>query len=163
MNPARLCRLASEIVQDIVSRSQDLFHLMKGVQLPKTTKDLPVEIAIASRKKVEDQIKSIRLLFRQLRFAVELCNRTTADVEQTPALNFIPYKDDANADESEVQNKSVGYKIISGEYKLLAYLAWNKNRHLKEIIEELRGIVWDINTMLAMKRTPLHDMKEDEF
>lgn len=41
---------------------------------------------------------------------------------------------------------------LEAEYDELVELNRLKNRQLKEIIDRLRKVVWDINTMLAMRK-----------
>ena len=43
------------------------------------------------------------------------------------------------------------YKLALEEHNELIQQLTAKNRHIKEIIDQMRNIIWEINTMLAMR------------
>ncbi|UXI21156.1 hypothetical protein NH340_JMT07099 [Sarcoptes scabiei] len=51
------------------------------------------------------------------------------------------------------EKKSPARVLLEKEYKDLIELNKLKNRQIKEIIDRLRKMIWDINTMLAMRRS----------
>lgn len=54
---------------------------------------------------------------------------------------------------SEERKNSEAYRQASEECKELMDQVTLKNKHLKEIVDHLRRIIWEINTMLAMRRS----------
>ncbi len=44
------------------------------------------------------------------------------------------------------------YKLALEEHTETAQALAMKNKQLKEIIEQMRNIIWEINTMLAMRQ-----------
>ena len=43
------------------------------------------------------------------------------------------------------------YRLALEEHNELIQQLAQKNRHIKEIIDQMRNIIWEINTMLAMR------------
>ncbi|KAG8222387.1 hypothetical protein J437_LFUL003007 [Ladona fulva] len=116
-NTASLCRWGQETVQDIVSRTQEVFQTLKAIQPPNGTAQ-GANAANEKKAKIQEQLKTIRLLFKRLRLIYEKCNENCQGMEYTHIEQVIL-----------------------------------KNRHLKEIIDHLRRIIWEINTMLTMRRS----------
>lgn len=71
-NIISLCRYGQETVQDILSRFQEVFGALKSIQPPNT--NLQTNMLQASEKKVTEQFRTIRLLFKRLRLLFEKCN-----------------------------------------------------------------------------------------
>lgn len=68
-------RFGQETVQDIVSRTQDVFQTLKAIQPPNGTAH--GENASNDKKaKMQEQLRTIRLLFKRLRLIYEKCNET---------------------------------------------------------------------------------------
>jgi mediator of RNA polymerase II transcription subunit 30 len=59
-------------------------------------------------------------------------------------------KDFAKIDDKKFNNNKV--KQLDKEHQELVDLLQLKNRQIKEVIDNLRSIVWEINTMLAMRK-----------
>lgn len=66
--------------------------------------------------------------------------------------SLIPLKDEWDM-KSEERKNSEAYRQASEECKDLMEQVAMKNKHLKEIVDHLRRIIWEINTMLAMRRS----------
>ncbi|EEB12817.1 conserved hypothetical protein [Pediculus humanus corporis] len=98
INTASLCKIGQETVQDIVSRTQEIFQTLKTIQ------------------------------------------------------SLIPLKEEWDM-KSEERKNSEAYRQASEECKELMEQVALKNKHLKEIVDHLRRIIWEINTMLAMRRS----------
>ncbi len=45
------------------------------------------------------------------------------------------------------------YRAALEEHTEVAQLLTQRNRQLKEVIDQMRSIIWEINTMLAMRQT----------
>ena len=153
MNTATLCKIGQETVQEIVSRAQDLFSQLSKVILPNNTMPMQTQQSIDRKNKLQDQLKGVRLLFRRLRLVHEKCNENTVDMEYTHIQSLIPYKDE-KPEMIKTEEKKQGelYRQMSEEHKELMEQVIMKNRQLKDIIDQLRQIMWEINTMLSMRR-----------
>ena len=65
---------------------------------------------------------------------------------------MIPLKDEWDP-KTEEKKTSESYRLALEESKEMTEQVVLKNRHLKEIIDHLRRIIWEINTMLSMRRS----------
>jgi len=54
---------------------------------------------------------------------------------------------------SDEKKNSETYRQATEEYKELVETVATKNRILKDIIDHMRRIIWEINTMLMMRRS----------
>lgn len=72
-NIVSLCRFGQETIQDILSRFQEVFCALKSVHPPNS--NLQATSATATtEKKVTEQFRTIRLLFKRLRLLFDKCN-----------------------------------------------------------------------------------------
>ncbi|MGH0183473.1 UNVERIFIED_CONTAM: hypothetical protein FKN15_011896 [Acipenser sinensis] len=87
--PAILCKIGQETVQDIVSRSMEIFHLMRATQLPN---GVTQSHAVYQDRfhKLQEHLRQLALLFRKLRLLFEKCAETTAELGEMPS-ELIPY------------------------------------------------------------------------
>ncbi|CAB3368724.1 Hypothetical predicted protein [Cloeon dipterum] len=154
VNTAMLCRLGQETVHDILSRTQDVFSSLKSVSLPNGT--LQGQTATNEKKvKVQEQLKALKVLFKRLRLIYEKCNENCQGMEYTHIESLIPLKDEWDM-KSEEKKTSELYKQSCEEQNEVMEQVALKNKQLKEVIDSMRKIIWEINTMLAMRRSSLH-------
>lgn len=73
-------------------------------------------------------------------------------MEYTHIESLIPYKDELDI-KSDEKKQSEAYRSVVEEHKELNEQVVLKNRQLKEVIDHLRRIIWEINTMLNMRRS----------
>lgn len=141
INIVQLSRLGQETVQDIASRFQEVFSALKNIQ-PTSHRD-------NNAKKVQEYFRTIRLLFKRVRIIYEKCN--DAGMDYMNAESLIPYKDepDPRIEPSQCDE----YRKVLQENQELIETVKLKNRQLREIIDRTRIIIWEINTMLAMRRS----------
>lgn len=99
-------------------------------------------------------MRTIRLLFKRLRLIYEKCNESCQlqGMEYTHIESLIPYKDELDI-KSDEKKQSEAYRSVVEEHKELNEQVVLKNRQLKEVIDHLRRIIWEINTMLNMRRS----------
>ncbi|XP_068626317.1 mediator of RNA polymerase II transcription subunit 30-like [Battus philenor] len=151
-NTANLCKFGQETVQDIVSRTQDVFQTLKAIQPPNGTQH--GENASNDKKaKTQEQLRTIRLLFKRLRLIYEKCNETCQGMEYTHMESLIPLKDEADNKTLDERRSTESYKQALQENKVLTEQVVLKNKQLKEVITNLRTIIWEINVMLTMRRS----------
>ncbi|XP_014482069.1 PREDICTED: mediator of RNA polymerase II transcription subunit 30 [Dinoponera quadriceps] len=152
-NTASLCRFGQETVQEIVSRTLELFQTLKVVQPPNGTAQ-GANMANEKKTKVHEQLRMLKMLFKRLRLIYEKCNENCQlqGMEYTHIESLIPLKEEWDM-KSDEKKTSEAYRLACEESKEIMEQVILKNRHLKEIIDHLRRIISEINTMLSMRRS----------
>ncbi|XP_011639839.1 mediator of RNA polymerase II transcription subunit 30 [Pogonomyrmex barbatus] len=153
INTASLCRYGQETVQDIVSRTLEFFQTLKVLQPPNGTAQ-GANLANEKRKKVCEQLDLLKTLFKRLRLIYEKSNENCQlqGMEYTHIESLIPLKEEWDM-KSDEKKTSEAYRVICEERKEVMEQVVLKNRHIKEIIDHLRRIISEINTMLNMRRS----------
>ncbi|KAJ8926817.1 hypothetical protein NQ314_020665 [Rhamnusium bicolor] len=145
--------MGQETVQDIVSRTQEVFQTLKSIQPPNGT---PQSLNASNEKKakVQELLRTIRVLFKRLRLIYEKCNENCQiqGMEYTHIESLIPFKDEIDPKHDEKKN-SEAYRLACEESKEVMEQVVLKNKQLKEVIDHLRRIIWEINTMLTMRKS----------
>ena len=153
-NILSLCRIGQETVQDIVSRFQEVFGILKNIQPPNGTSQMATNSA-EKRAKCQEQFRTIRLLFKRLRLLYDKCNDTVHGVkmgmEYTPIESLIPFVDDEQQDFNSLQTNEE-YKKAVLENRELSEIVMLRNKQLREIIDRIRIIIWEINTMMSLRK-----------
>ena len=72
-------------------------------------------------------------------------------MEYTQLESLIPFKDDREMQNEIEKKRGEAYKLALEEHSELIQQLVAKNRHIKDIIDQMRNIIWEINTMLAMR------------
>lgn len=141
-----LCRFGQETVQDIVSRYQEVFQALRAIQLPNGSTNIGTE------KKVQEHFRTIRLLFKRLRILYDKCNDCCQQgMEYTHVESLIPLKDDPEHKTEPAQSEE--YKKTKEENRELTETAMLRNKQIREVIDRTRIIIWEINTMLSMRKS----------
>jgi len=150
INTAMVCRIGQESVQDIISRTHEVFSYLRVLQPPYGS-------AVADKNFHDKQIRmqevlgGITTLFKRLRVCWEKANEHTAGMEYTALESLIPYKEDQTMKNEIDKKRGEPYKSALEEHNELIQQLVLKNKHIKEIIDQMRNIIWEINTMLAMR------------
>ncbi|XP_015922967.1 mediator of RNA polymerase II transcription subunit 30 [Parasteatoda tepidariorum] len=152
LNIAIICRMGQETVQEILTKTSELFTLLKSMQLPNGTVQ-SINSQEEKKLKLQDFLKTISLGFRKLRRICEKCNYNAVTMEYThiEVDSLIPLKDEIDSRQEDRKPTDI-VKACSLEYQELIELVMLKNRQLKEVIDNLRTFIWDINTMLCMRK-----------
>ncbi|XP_043271100.1 mediator of RNA polymerase II transcription subunit 30-like isoform X2 [Venturia canescens] len=152
-NTVSLCKFGQETVQDIISRALEIFQTLKVLQPPNGTAQ-GANLANEKKAKVIEQLRMIKLLFRRLRLIYEKCNENCQlqGMEYTHIESLIPLKEEWDM-KSDEKKTSEAYRLACEESKDAMEQVISKNRHLKEVIDHLRRIISEINTMLNMRRS----------
>ncbi|XP_063394940.1 mediator of RNA polymerase II transcription subunit 30 [Cydia fagiglandana] len=151
-NTASLCKFGQETVQDIVSRTQDVFQTLKAIQPPNGTQ-IGENASNDKKTKMQEQLRTIRLLFKRLRLVYDKCNETCQGMEYTHMESLIPLKDEADNKTLDERRNTESYRRDLEENRELTEQVVLKNKQLKEVITNLRTIIWEINVMLTMRRS----------
>lgn len=148
-NLLTLCRIGQETVQDIVSRFQEVFGLLRVIQPPNGTNP-GLSSSNDKKAKVQEQFRTIRLLFKRLRLLYDKCNDNCQQgMEYTHVESLIPLKGEPERAEPVHTEE---YKKAMQENRELIETVMLKNKQLREIIDKIRLTIWEINTMLSMRR-----------
>ncbi|KAH9631514.1 hypothetical protein HF086_004675 [Spodoptera exigua] len=105
------------------------------------------------KAKMQEQLRTIRLLFKRLRLIYEKCNETCQGMEYTHMESLIPLKDEAENKALDERRNTESYRLALEENRELTEQVVLKNKQLKEVITNLRTIIWEINVMLTMRRS----------
>jgi len=152
-NTVSLCKFGQENVQDIVSRTNEIFQILKSIQPPNGT--VPgANVSNEKKVKVAEQLRNVRMLFKRLRIIYEKCNDSCQlqGMEYMHIESLIPLKEEWDM-KSDERKMSEQYRVTCDESKEIMEQVIQKNRQLKEIIDHLRRIIFEINTMLTMRRS----------
>lgn len=147
-NVLSLCRVGQETVQDILSRFQDIFGILKNHQPPNGLSG-SIPLSSDKRQKMQDQFRTIRLLFKRLRLLFEKCD---SSIDYTQVESLIPFVDEDKADTVPVHTNDDHQRALVENRELTEILA-QKNLQLKEIIDSMRNIIWEVNSMMAARKS----------
>ena len=107
--------------------------------------------ALEKQQRLKDVLGGITAQFQRLRVCFEKANEQTANMEYTQLESLIPLKDEREMKNEIEKKRGEQYKLALDEHNELILQLVAKNRHIKEIIDQMRNIIWEINTMLAMR------------
>ena len=150
-NSASLCRIGQETVQELVSRVQECLQLLKSLQLPNGSNQ-SASLAADKKNKLDEQLKTVKLLFKRLRIVYTKCNENSQELDSYPLETMIPSQSNLADWKYTDKKNSDQYLAAVEERKELYDQILAKNRHLQEIMDYMRSIIWEINTMLMMRR-----------
>ena len=142
------CKIGQETVQDIVNKTTEMMAFIKTIQLPNGTS---ASNSNHEEKKIKlriDYLKSIAVYFKRLYKLYERCLELSSALEEVDAENLIPIQ--GQELDKIKSTPSDQFKDLKKEYSEQLKILKNKNAKIKEIIDRLREIVWEANTMLAM-------------
>lgn len=142
-------KVGQETVQDLLSRFQDIFGILKNHTPPNGLQG-SIPISSDKRQKMQDQFRTIRLLFKRLRLLYDKCDNAE---DYTQVESLIPFVDDENKPADVVPVHSEEYQRALVDNRELIEMLKQKNLQLKEIIDNMRSIIWEINSMMAMRKS----------
>ncbi|XP_014882756.1 mediator of RNA polymerase II transcription subunit 30 [Poecilia latipinna] len=89
ISPVFLCRIGQETVQDIVTRTMEIFQITRATQLPN---GVTQSHAVYQDRfgKLQEHLRQLALLFRKLRLLYERCVEMTSDLQEAPT-ELVPY------------------------------------------------------------------------
>jgi len=151
LNMVSMCRAGQEIVHDIVNKAQEFFKLLmpKEMQLPNNV-TFHGQQFLERKGKLEEQLKLINGNFRKLRVIYGRVVEVTEHMEMPPERELVPYVGQETDEESD-KEQSDSYLIVAEQHREMVEQVQQKNQQLKEVIDSIRVIVWEINTMVTMR------------
>lgn len=135
-------------MQDLLSRFQDIFGILKNHTPPNGLQGSG-PMSTDKRQKMQDQFRTIRLLFKRLRLLYDKCDNAE---DYTQVESLIPFVDEENKPDV-VPVHSDEYQRTLVENRELTEILTQKNLQLKEIIDNMRSIIWEINSMMAARKS----------
>jgi len=82
-NPALLCRKGQETIQEILSKTTELFQYLRTVQFPNGV-NVNVQQFQDRKHKLDEPVRQLEVLFRKLRFIYDSVNESTANLPSQP-------------------------------------------------------------------------------
>ncbi|CAM9641918.1 mediator of RNA polymerase II transcription subunit 30-like [Lampetra fluviatilis] len=146
VNMASLCRIGQETVQDIVTRTTEIFQILRYMQLPNGGSYLPSTHA-DRLSKLQEHLRQLTVLFRKLRLIYDKCNETCSLLQPE---QHIPFLEEESAPRTEEWSQnSAALRFANEERRDISEKLRQKNQQLKVIMDQLRNLIWDINTMMS--------------
>ncbi|XP_051991979.1 mediator of RNA polymerase II transcription subunit 30-like isoform X2 [Xyrauchen texanus] len=151
VNTASLCRIGQETVQDIVLRTMEIFQLLRNMQLPNGVTYHP-NTHQDRLGKLQEHLRMLSVLFRKLRLVYDKCNENCAGLDPIPPEQLIPYvEDDSSKLDDRMANEMRAASEDRREILEIKKKLKQKNQQLKMIMDQLRNLIWEINSMLAVR------------
>ncbi|XP_055871937.1 mediator of RNA polymerase II transcription subunit 30-like isoform X2 [Biomphalaria glabrata] len=150
-NAVNICGFGQEIVQDIVSKAQEVFNLLKAnsMQLPNNV-TFHGQQYTERKGKLAEQLQQVTMNFKRLRAFYSKVNELCEQIEIPSEQELVPY---VGQEVDKTQSYSEVYLYVSEQHRdMLEQIHW-KNQQLKEVIDSMRSIIWEINTMITMRKT----------
>ncbi|XP_063040956.1 mediator of RNA polymerase II transcription subunit 30-like [Engraulis encrasicolus] len=145
ISPVYLCRIGQETVQDIVSRTMEVFQLARATQLPNGVTQS--QAAYQDRfGKLQEHLRQLALLFRKLRLLYERCVEMTTDLQEAPG-ELVPYVGEEIA---AVPVEPCSPAVMQERREMLEKVK-QKNQEMKVLMDQLRNLLWDVNAMLTLR------------
>ncbi|XP_059510308.1 mediator of RNA polymerase II transcription subunit 30-like [Stegostoma tigrinum] len=141
-----LCKVGQETVQDIVARTMDIFHMLRATQLPNGVTQNHMMYQ-ERYNKLQEHLRQLTLLFKKLRLLYDKCGEMCG-VSDVSVTELIPFVGEEPFRPSDLPN--VG-SLANKECQEILKKLHQKNHELKHIMDQLRNLIWDINSMLAMR------------
>merc|ERR1712168_1153208 len=132
-NPAFLCKMGCETVQEIVVRTSEVFSHLKNMQLPNGTQP-GIQQSHDKKIRIQEYLATIQRQFRTLRVIYTRVNDECSAMEYTPHIEtLIPYKEESDKPD---QQKKIGenYRYLVEESRDLKEQLSLKARYMKDII-----------------------------
>ncbi|XP_022344566.2 mediator of RNA polymerase II transcription subunit 30-like [Crassostrea virginica] len=153
INGVSMCKKGQEYVQELFQKTHDIFKYMttKGNQLPNGIHCNP-QVAQDRRAKVGEQIEQLTVLFKKIRLFYDNVNEMCPDDPEDDSLVAVvgqPFEEKFTPS----ADSCFKYKIGKEENREILEQLRMKNRQLKAIIDQMRTIIWEINTMIVMRKT----------
>jgi len=82
-NPALLCRKGQETIQEILSKTTEVFQYLRTVQMPNGV-NVTAQQFQDRKHKLDEPIRQLEALFRKLRVIYDTVNESTANLPSQP-------------------------------------------------------------------------------
>ncbi|KAG8005350.1 Mediator of RNA polymerase II transcription subunit 30 [Nibea albiflora] len=133
ISPVFLCRIGQETVQDIVTRTMEIFQITRATQLPNGVTQSQAMYQDRFGK-LQEHLRQLALLFRKLRLLYERCLLPYVG-EELVSVKVEPCSPAVNQERREVLEK-----------------VRQKNQEMKILMDQMRNLLWDVNAMLTLRK-----------
>ncbi|KAK6327335.1 hypothetical protein J4Q44_G00029800 [Coregonus suidteri] len=146
ISPVFLCRIGQETVQDIVTRTMEIFQITRATQLPN---GVTQSQAVYQDRfgKLQEHLRQLALLFRKLRLLYERCVEMTSDLQEEPS-ELVPYVGEEIA---PVRVDPCSLAVNQERQEVLEKVR-QKNQEMKILMDQMRNLLWDVNAMLTLRK-----------
>merc|ERR1719219_845066 len=107
INTAMVCRIGQETVQEIISRTHEVFSYLRVLQPPYGSQAADKNY-YEKQQRLQEVLGGISTHFKRLRVCWEKANEHTAGMEYTHLESLIPLKDDQTM-RNEIEKKEVNH------------------------------------------------------
>lgn len=147
VNAVSLCKRGQETNQELINKVLELFRQFRQLQLPNGANN---QIFQEKRAKIEEGLRYLSNLIKMLRVMYDKVNELVPDPEDPAEEVLISVK----GEPCEGKTTSTDtYQHVSEEHKQMVEQIRQRNQQIKEIIDKIRTIMWEINTMIVMRKT----------
>merc|ERR1712098_1014518 len=99
VNASTVCRIGQETVEEIVSRTQEVFSILKSLQPPYGAYSKAMQhqdqANIEKQKRLNDVLNGIGMLFKRLQLCWDKCQENSGGMDFYPIESLIPFKDES--------------------------------------------------------------------
>lgn len=150
ISPVFLCRIGQETVQDIVTRTMEIFQITRATQLPNGVTQSQAMYQDRFGK-LQEHLRQLALLFRKLRLLYERCVEMTSDLQEGPT-ELVPYLgEEAVAAAAVVRVEPCSPTVVQERKEVLEKVR-QKNQEMKVLMDQMRNLLWDVNAMLTLRK-----------
>lgn len=151
------CKAGQETVQDIVTRTVELFNYLKVTSLPQNPILQKTPENEAKRAKIKDLLSAIQYKFDTLRRHYNYINDNCSSLAYVQVKSLIPFKDDPdNVEQIQKHRRNLCVEpqpeIVQEKEELIKKIA-ERDEQLRKITNDLRDFVYEINTMLHISKS----------
>jgi len=146
LNEISITLQGQQTVQDIVHKATQLFQCLQEASVVVDYKSK--QEVRNNNKKVQETLNGLKELFARLRVFYDESNRRLEIPQGEDLEALIPLKSLEEEPDMEVSNESTALQI---EHDTLQEKLRSKNQEIKDLIDKLRTLMWDVNTMMALK------------
>ncbi|XP_060082873.1 mediator of RNA polymerase II transcription subunit 30-like [Ylistrum balloti] len=154
LNAITLCKKGQEFVQDIVAKVTEIFKQLQTKQMPLPNGlNATTAAYMDKRSKLEENLQTLSMGFKKLHLFYSKVNEMSKDCDNLSEEALIPIEGQPFEDRMSTSSSEVYYRYVVDENREVIEQLQAKNRELKDIIDQMRVIIWEINTMLVMRKT----------
>lgn len=147
VNAVSLCKRGQETNQELMNKVLEVFRQFRQLQLPNGANNQQFQ---EKRAKIEEGLKHLNLSFKMLRVMYDKVNELVPDPDDPAEEVLISVK----GEPCEGKNTNTdAYKHVSEDHQQIVEQIRQRNQQIKEIIDKIRTIMWEINTMIVMRKT----------
>lgn len=147
------CKAGQETIHDIITKTTELFQLLKTSNAP-LQKTAETE---AKKAKIRDALLSVQHKFDTLKRHYNNVNEICSSLAYVQIKSLIPFKDDPDNVEQIQKHRQNLYAEpdpdVSKEKEELLRKINEKDEQLRQITDQLRDFIYEINSMLHVGKT----------